>query len=310
MRLHRLLLLPLLLLAASLTGCIGISSTSTTQPQSMGPVRLTVNACATGSPGCTATSNTGSAYGFLDSTGSNDVLKAQALLAVRLPDGAVPPPLITAGALAFARSDSYEAELEALEPAPAGERWWGWRSGSFDYSRLTAQGFSATFDVTVPRPADGGPYPSPMRWRPVVGARFVDPAASLPAARPVECGTAPEDLYDGFNESGGGQPTTVCVDDPTPDGTRGFLTAPLVDFGVVGTTVQAPAGSTVTATFLAKRSGAPAPGTTFALAVDGGPPGGTVALDRSSVSLGGDSATPVLATVTVPAGTAPGEYPL
>ena len=309
--------LVLVALAACLGGCVAINSTSTSQPQSMGPLRLTVSACANGSPGCSGTSNTGSLYAFLDGADTDQTLPVQLLLAVRLPDGAVPPDALTAalaggGTLAFNRNAGYEAELQALEPAPAGERWWGWLSPPVDYGRTTKQGFTVTIEVTLPRAADGGPLPSPMHWRPVVGGREIDLTnqPNLTAARPVECGSTNADLYDGIDERGNSQPTIVCVDAPAADATRGFLDAPLTDFGILGTAVQAPAGSTVTATFLAKRSGAADPGTAFALAVAGGAPGGTVTIDQSSVSLGGDSTTPVLATVVIPPGTAPGTYPI
>ena len=108
----------------------------------------------------------------------------------------------------------------------------------------------------------------------------------------------------------GSSESVVCIDSPTPDAARGFLVAPIVDFGLVGTDLSAPAGSSVTATFLAKRSGVPDFGTTFDLAASGGPPGSTLTLDRSTVPLGGDPTTVVLATVVIPPGTTPGTYPI
>lgn len=297
----------------ALTGCIGISSTATSQPASMGPLTLTVGACATGSPGCSATSNTAALYTVLDELGTGESFPGQALLAVRLPEGSVPPDTINAtisggGTLQFNRNAGYESQLQALEPAPAGERWWGWISGQFSYSTSSKQGFTATFTATLPRPADGGPYPSPLHWRPVVGAREV--SAERPASRPVNCGPEPSDLYEGFSEYGGVNASIVCVDSPDESATRGFLEAPLIDFGIVGTAVTASPGGTLTATFLAKRSGGNDFATTFALAAATGIPGGTVSIDRDSVPLGGDSVVPVQATISVPAGTAPGSYPV
>ena len=303
-------------LAVAFSGCIAINSVSTAQPESMGPLQLGVSACASGSPGCSGSSNTGSMYGFLQAADADDTFQVQVLVALRLPDGAVPPDNLLAvigggGFFGLARSSSYEAELQALEPAPAGERWWGWISGQLTYGRNTKQSFSVSIQTTLPRPADGGPLPTPMRWRPVVGGRFVD--ANTPAlvvGRPVQCGNTNDHLYNGYTESGSGTPTVVCIDSPTPDAARGFLGAPLIDFGLLGTDLEAPAGSTVTATFLAKRSGEPDFGTTFDLAATGGPPGGTITLDRTTVSLGGDSTTPVLAELKIPAGTPPGAYPI
>lgn len=295
---------------ALLSGCVGISFTGTSQPSSMGPVTLTVSACANGAPGCSADANTGSIYEFLE--GSPASIEGQALVAVRLPDGSVPPDNLTAslgggGTIAFGRSASYESQLQALEPAPAGERWWGWISAKFTYSETSKQSFTVSFAVNPPSLPEG-PLPSPMRWRPVVGSRGVDGA--LPATRPVVCGPETSDLYEGFNEQGQVGATITCVDSPEPAATRGFLGAPIVDFGVTGTAVTASAGSTVTATFLARRSGSPDPGTTFDLAASSGVPGGSVTIDRTTASLGGDSALPVLATLTVPAGTPPGSYPV
>lgn len=307
-------LLVLLSIAASavaLSGCVAINSTGSFQLESMGPVTLSVSGCSSGSPGCTGQANTGSIYGFLEGSPGQEV-KIQMLLAVRLPEGSTPPANLLAnlpggGLLAFAASPSYVAELQTLEPAPAGERWWGWVSGVFAYSFTSKQSFDVQLTATLPRPADGGPYESPMHWRPVLGARVAE--KTLPPTRPVKCGTTNLELYEGFAEEGSGD-TVVCADSPSPAATRGFIVAGLADFGILGTAVQAPTGSTVTAPFIAKRSGPADPGTTLSLAAQGGVPGGTLSIDRTAVSLGGDSAQPVLATIGVPANAPPGNYPV
>ncbi len=296
-------------LAFALSGCLVINGTNSGQPQSMGPINLTVSACSDGSPSCVGKSNTGSIYEFIE----KEEVATQLLLAVRLPTGSTPPESLVAtlgggGSLAFSRSASYEAELEALEPAPPGERWWGWISAATVYTEKGKQSFTATIPATLPRPADGGPLESPMHWRPVVGSRLDE--AKLPAGRPVKCGTANDDLYTGYSETESAGSTVVCVDSPTAESTRGFLTASFTDFGVVGSAVQATPGSTVSAAFVAKRSGPVDPATVFSLAATSAIPGGFVTIDRSSVSLGGDSTNPVLATIGVPAGTAPGTYPV
>lgn len=161
--------------------------------------------------------------------------------------------------------------------------------------------------ATLPRPADGGPYESPMHWRPVLGARVAE-KTYLPT-RPVKCGTTSQQFYEGFAEQGSGD-SIICADSPSPAATRGFIVAPLTDFGILGTAVQAPAGSTVTAPFIAKRSGPADPGTTMSLSAQGGVGGGTLSIDRTSIPLGGDSTQPVLATIGVPDGTPPGSYPV
>jgi hypothetical protein len=293
--------------AVALSGCVAISSTSTGQPESMGPVSLAIGACVTGSPGCSAESNTGSIYELI----AGESIQAQVLVGVRLPVGSTPPENLLAslsggGTLAFSRSPSYEAELQALEPAPSGERWWGWISVATTYSHAKSQSFTVGLTATLPRPPDTGPLESPMHWRPVVGSRLVE--AGLPASRSVKCGGTNEDLYEGFDETGASTPTIVCVDSPSPAATRGFLTAPLTDFGILGSNVQTPPGGTVTAAFVARRSGAADPTTTLSLAAQSGIPGGTVAIDRTTVSLGGDATQPVLATIGVPAGTPAGTY--
>jgi hypothetical protein len=181
-------------------------------------------------------------------------------------------------------------------------------SAKFQYGKTRPQSISVSVTTTLPPAADGGPSPSPMPWRPTFGARISETDAA--AARPVDCGSTNEDLYDGINESGGAGKSIVCVDSPTPDATRGYVTAPIVDFGITGPTIQVPPGGTTSGTFLAKRSGAADPGTTYSLAASGGVPGGSVMIDRSTAPLGGDSTIPVTATVMVPPGAAPGTYPV
>jgi hypothetical protein len=309
-RLRKLLVLLAVAVAAlALSGCVTLSGTGSFQVESMGPVTLSVSGCSSGSPGCAGETNTGSIYELM---GSQDV-DVQLLLAVRLPDGSAPPANLIAnltggGFLPFARSTSYEAELQALEPAPAGERWWGWLSSVINYSQTSKQGFNVQLTATLPRPADGGPFESPMRWRPVLGARVAE-GTYLPG-RAVKCGTTNKDLYEGFEEPGGSGESVICIDAPSPAATRGFVEAALTDFGIIGTTVQAPPGSTVTAPFIAKRSGPASPGVTFTLSAQGGVPGGTLAIDRTTASLGGDATQPVLAMIGVPADAAAGSYPV
>ncbi len=286
---RRLVLLPLAGLAVAASGCVSIQSTSTAQPQSMGPLRLTVTACASESPNCGG-GNAPSLYRALVDANSDMTLPGQPLVAVRLPEGAVPQESFNAvaggGALiSFTRSASYEQALQQFEPAPAGQRWWGWLGGEIAYGRRTAQTFTFTLTVPLPRPADGGPLPSPLQWRPVVGARSLDPATGLTATRPVSCGTTQEQFYEGVSEKGTSDITSVCVGAPSADATRGYLDAPLTDFGLTGETVTTPAGATASVLFLATRSGAADASTTFSLAVAGGPPGATVSLDRTTASL-------------------------
>jgi hypothetical protein len=146
-----------------------------------------------------------------------------------------------------------------------------------------------------------------MHWRPVVGGR---PTSNrFPGTRPVDCGSSVDDFYGGWGETRTVGERTICVSYPGPDATRGYLDAPIVDFGLSGSTVQASPGATTTATFLAIRSGVADPATTFALRATGGPPGATIALDRATASLR-DATTPVLATISVPLGAAPGSYPV
>lgn len=295
--------------AALLSGCVGISGAGTNQPESLGPVQLSVSACASGSPGCSVSSNSGAIYELIES----ESVDAQALLAIRLPLGSTPPDSLTAslgggGLLGFSRSASYEGQLQALEPAPEGERWWGWISVKFTYSKASKQSFSVGMTTTLPHPEDDSPLASPMHWRPVVGVRAVTPG--LAASRSVKCGTDNEDLYTGYNELGESGRTVVCVDSPSESATRGFLAAPIVDFGILGTSVEASPGGTVTAAFVARRTGEPDPSTTFALNAQSAIPDGSLSIDRTSVSLGGDSSQPVLATIGVPRGTPPGDYPV
>src|SRR3954454_6092690 len=134
--------LPILLaaLCAALSGCVAIDKTDSVQPSSTGPVTLTIHACATGSPNCSGTANSGSVYDALQ--GSNATIDAQLLVSVRLPVASTPPETIVGTidggtSLTFKRDPTLESEFQTLEPAPAGERWWGWRSSSVPYGRNT-----------------------------------------------------------------------------------------------------------------------------------------------------------------------------
>ena len=309
-RLRALLLLPLL--GTLLSGCVGIAGTSSKQAGSTGAVTYEVQVCANGAPGCGATSNSASLWKELDDAQHDEEYDTQLLAAFRLPEGATPPASFNASVagvlLAFTREPSYEQELAAWAPQVAEERWWGYRSATFKYGRKTAQAVKLSFTTALPRPADGGPYPSPLRWRPIVGARSV--TAGLPGTRPVVCGTAQDHFYEGFSETGSAGATVRCNDSTAPDATAGHVTAPIVDFGLLGSAVQATPGATVSATFLAKRSGVPDPQTTYALNASGGPAGATVTLDRTSAPLGGDTVQPVVATIAVPPGTPAGTYPV
>lgn len=309
----RLRLLAALLPLVACSGCIGLTGTSSSQPLSMGPMTLSFSACATGAPACSATSNSGtSVYSLL---GPTDVVPTQVLAALRLPEGAAPPDVLSAtvgagpGLLTFQRSPSYEAELNRFAPPPAGQRWWGWISATADYSQDSAQSIAISVTTPLWRPADGGPLPSPVSWRPVVGSREVAPGPLI-ASRPVSCGSSAKDFFEGYSELNQVGITIACVDSPSPATTATDLGAVITDFGIVGSPLTAPAGSTVTATFLARRSGPADPSTTFALAAGGGPPGASVTLDRTTAPLGDDATIPVLATVHVPAGTPAGSYPL
>ena len=306
----------LAILVAALSGCVRISSTSTNQPASMGPVTLAVNFCANGSPGCDGVTNAISAYDFLDSANSDEVLNTQVLFAVRLPDGVIPGDPPAAAGLAWSRSTSYEAELQTLEPAPQGQRWWGWISNAISYSRNSTQASSVSVTVALPRPASGGAYPTPLIWRPVIGSRYGQ-HPSLNATRPVDCGNSNEELYDGFNEPpvspGVASETTVCIDSPSPDAARGFLQATITDFGITGVTTEiGPAGGRIGVPFVVERSGPANPADNFAnftLSVGGGPPGSSVSLNTTTAPLI-SPATSVIATLDVPPNTAPGDYPI
>jgi hypothetical protein len=299
-------------LAVVVSGCLSVTA-SVYQPQSLGPLRLTVNGCAAGSPGCPAAGNGTSIYGFMDDT--TPLTPIQVLVAIRLPVGATPPPAFVAtmgdgDALAFARSTSFESELQQLEPAPSGEIWWGWISREVMYNRRTTQSFSFTVEVPLPRPPDGSALPSPLHWRPVVGARFAQPGGGHFASRSVDCGATREQLYGGITETGSGMPTVTCVTSPSAEATRGFIDAPFTDFGLEGDSVELSAGGVTTATFFAQRTGAPDPSTTFALAASGGAPGGSVTLNRTTFSLDEDDRESVSARIAVPPATAPGSYPV
>jgi hypothetical protein len=298
---------PLAVLALTLSGCIGISVQTASEPQPLGPVTYTVQACSHGAPGCAATSNQGNDYQFTD---ASTMQNGQMLVAWRLPAASIVPATVLATispqTMQFARSGSLEAELQALEPAPAGEQWFGYLSGAFTWTKAGPQTLSFALSVPLPRGADGPPL-STLNYRPTVGVRLVD--GSLPSSRAVDCGATNADLYSGFAETGP-TITTVCVDSPTPEATRGFVVASITDFAISGSPVTAPAGSAVTMSFLARRTGTTSPATTFALTATGGPPGTAITLTPATVGLGGDTLVAVSAQITVPPGAPAGSYPI
>ena len=215
----------------ALTGCVGLGgpSQSASQLDVIGDVQVSNGVCSSGSvPGCVA--NTLPAFGQYQVEGGTNVF-LQLLVAYQLPEAVVAPDKIS-GAYTnvpsggdFSASPTYTAELQRLDPAPAGTRWVGYIGPEVNYnyplSTRTAS-VGGRFRLTQP----GGQPLRGLGYAMTVGARFRAPTETGNPLRPVTCGPA---LTEGLNE-GQNIGSTICRD------ASGTFAAATHDLGV------APAG--------------------------------------------------------------------
>jgi hypothetical protein len=292
--------------ALLLSGCLGIESTTSSQPALLGPVRLTTVACDPGQPGnaCTAQTSNGSPFGGT----------VQLLYAVRLPAGTVAPSTFTATSddtpavtTTMTENAGYEQQLQAAAPAGQGQRWWGYLSAPVETS---AARVTFALDVTPGRTADGAPAASPLAWRAVVGGRTV--SDTLTADRAVDCIPATDPsgtVYTANSEDPEDFASIVCIDSPDPDGVVGDPDlAPFTALALSGAPTSAAAGSTGTLTFTARRSGIDAQ--SVSLTTAGGPAGATRTPSVATLPLSGDATRTLTVAVAVPATTPAGAYPV
>jgi hypothetical protein len=289
------------LLMLTLGGCLAFEGATTATTQPLGPVVVRTAVCGSDAkaPATRGCADDGNSNTDADEIIPEGGFPMQVLLGYRVPAGTGAPAAFTAELLTFTRNPTYASELQRHAPAAAGSEWVGYASNAFNYDpRNSAQDirFVAEVPFELPRSPDGAPFGGPFRYRPVVGVRFVgnDPAS------PVRCGA---NLFaiDPLNG--------VCVDSPSPNAVASSLTVATSDLGIVpGPDVTATPGSTVTIPFSARYAGGAA--ANFTVRASTGVPGGTATPSLGSLAPAADSDNPVRVTVDVPAGTAPGRYPV
>ena len=286
------LLVLLSALAVALGGCVSISAESARQLDEVGDVELTTVLCA-------SQVNSGVSCPASNTSEITDGDSYQLLMGYRLPSNSAPPESIAATdvALTLSRSTSYTAELEALAPAPAGQRWVGYISPPFVYDALqTDQSATIVARILLSRGADGKPFPAPFRYRTVVGYR----QAGEEPNRAVRCG---ERL-----SSSNSTEQTTCMTSPTEDDLATDLSLQTRDLGIIaGASGSVPRGGSGTVPFNVAYDGEGA-SPSFALSASTTVPGGTAGLASASVAPASAGSTIVPVTVTVPDSTAPGTY--
>lgn len=312
----------LALLAATvlLGGCVVIQSVSSEQQGIVGKLRVTVTFCASGNDdGDVPPDDNEDHPGCFDRGNSNQQAlggDTQLLLGLRVPVGTTAPDTVTgipgptppaAGPIVFQRSPGYEAELQALTPAPDGTVWVGYVSSTYAFDdgadEVPAQSVPVPVDLGLPRPADGGPYLGPLSVRPVVGARSV--SATLPADRPVECG---DDPFKPWPRGGLSIPETICVDSPIPAGIPFGYNLATRDFGIVGGNATASPGQTVQMPFRVRGAGALPAGLTATLSASTALPGVAVTPSQPTAAISNGSDTRVTVPVAIPKQAGPGTY--
>ena len=291
-----------------LAGCVAFTGPiDIAQQNSIGAMRVSFTICTQdGSgnrPGCTETSNTSGSSGTT-SEGS----RGQVLLGFRVPDGVNGPDGFssTSGApLTFTRSPSYQSQLQELVPPPSGQHWVGYISNGFtrpdEPDTTPTDQASISVDFTLPRAANGGPFPGPFQVRPVVGVR--SSADEAEDARPVSCGA---DAFNGYSNFAG--TSFVCIDSPSESDAGTNLSGASRDLGVIGSVTVGGTGRNSVVPYNAKYAGAADPGATFTLSAATDVPGGTATPNRTTLTPGSDSDNPVSVTASVPKGAKAGDY--
>jgi hypothetical protein len=291
----------LLVVVLGLSGCLAIKS-ETASTRLPGVVTLDVSICVSnrvdGSQcipnpvDAPLRANTAEADDGQDPAAGSEGLTFQLLIGLRVPDGTVAPAEFrsTHGEV-FTKSPSYTTDLSTDRAAPAGFHWEGYISSSV----MLQPGEPVTVlnpELTLPAGPNGAPFAGPFQWRALVGARLVGNADD-----PVTCGAMGDD----------------CYESPPAGDLFGQLSQPVSDFRVLpGAGATAAPGQTATVAFPVRYvDGAGFGAQTLHLSATSGLPGSpavTPAAPTLSIAAG---ATPTASvSVTVPAGTAPGSYPV
>jgi hypothetical protein len=290
----------LALVAVLVGGCAVFRVTpAALQAGTIGDVTVHLDVCGSNIGACPPT-------GTAEADQSANAYDLQMLLGFLVPDGADAPAAFDTSsgpAGTFARNESYSAGLQLLNAAPAGFRWVGYSSAATYHWKFPlgpATGFTADPAFHLRPATDGSPYHGPFTYRAVVGVRAIDAGHALGSA--FDCVGAHATTQ------------TICSDEAA--GTTPLTTdrtIPTRDLGIL--TASAPAtttpGGAVSVPFTLRYAGAATPAATFALSATSAVPGAAApALSSGSVAPATDSDNTVLTTVTVPAGAAPGDYPV
>jgi hypothetical protein len=291
--------LVLALTALALGGCAVFRvKPAALQAGTVGDVTVHLDVCASNVGSCPAT---GDAEADQSAANSYDL---QMLLGFLVPDGVDAPAAFDTSsgpAGTFVRNDSYSAGLGQLQAAPAGFRWVGYSTKTtyhWHYPSGPATGFTADPAFHLRPGTDGSPFHGPFTYRVVVGVRATDASHTLASA---------------LNCTGSHASTqTICSDEAagtTPLATD--ISIPTRDLGVLAASAPASTtpGGAVSVPFTLRYAGAATPAASFALSAVSNVPGAAApTLSAPSVEPATDSDSTVLATVGVPAGTAPGDY--
>jgi hypothetical protein len=291
--------LVLALTALALGGCAVFRvNPAALQAGTVGDVTVHLDVCASNVGSCPAT---GDAEADQSAANSYDL---QMLLGFLVPDGVDAPATFDTSsgpAGTFARNDSYTAGLAQLQAAPAGFRWVGYSAKTtyhWHYPSSPATEFTADPAFHLHPGTDGSPFHGPFTYRVVVGVRAVDASHTLASA---------------LNCTGSHASTqTICSDEAagaTP--LASDISIPTRDLGVLAASAPASTtpGGAVSVPFTLRYAGAATPAASFALSAVSNLPGAALpTLSAPSVQPATDSDSTVLATVGVPAGTAPGDY--
>jgi hypothetical protein len=287
------------------SGCVVFQSgPAASQLQTIGDVQLTFTACATN----TAAGSTCTNKGNSDAAAFPGL--SQALIGLRVPVNVTLPPTFTSTgpeALVFADSPGYAAELQRLDPAPAGKKWVGYITPSaFNYSDTAGP---STFSVQIPaklgQAPDGSPFTPPLAQDVRLGGREVN--TSNPATRPVACGPSLTTLFD---------------DDPNPEVSLEHLVAVICvdagattntatrDLGVLGgnATGSGAPGSLVSVPFTLRYAGTATAGANFNLSATSTLPNANLAVTPGGLAPATNSDTQALVAVGIPAGARAGTY--
>jgi hypothetical protein len=290
----------LLVLPLILSGCVVITNESATQTEVVGPVELTAEACYSNDYSAFFGPSGGCPNGNSDLPVSP--VPFAVLVGYRVPDSAVAPGTVEdtgGGGLTFATDPSYTSELQRLLPAPAGQRWVGYRSDPVTLGGPFG-GFTAVARFGLGPATDGGPFQGPFLYRTVVGF------TSDTSGGPVDCGSSATSPNPGGSSFASND---ICVDSPGASVLSSNLQVATRDLGLVaGTPVGAAVGAEGDAPFTAKFAGTSDPAASFTLSASTNVPGGTATPSQPTLVPGTDSATPLTVRVAVPLDTGPGNY--